>query len=211
MELILLKRRKPFVIGTLTLICLLAGFFILAEHIGMDKAATIISVVGAFITAVAFWIQYYHNGQVEEAKLVMELNQQFISNEKLSSVEHDLEQYNALDMQKDQSKEEIEKEKKEYEKFLCEKYRIDGPDRQNLVNYLVHLEGIASLVNTGVLRLETITDLMAYRYFIAVNNPIVKELELKPYAAFYQGIYMIYDSWAEIVGDAMPLKARCND
>ena len=122
-----------------------------------------------------------------------------------------MEQYNALDMQKDQSKEEIENAKKEYEKFFCEKYRIDGPDRQNLVNYLVHLEGIASLVNTGVLRLETITDLMAYRYFIAVNNPIVKELELKPYAAFYQGIYMIYDSWAEIVGDAMPLKARCND
>lgn len=206
-----MKRRKPFVIGILILTCLIAGFYILAECIGLDNAATIIGVVGAFITAVAFWIQYYHNGQVEEAKLIMELNQQFISNEKMSGVEHDLEQYNAIDMQEDPSSEETENEKQEYGKALREKYRIDGPDRQNLVNYLVHLEGIASLVNTGVLRLETITDLMAYRYFIAVNNPIVRELEIEPYAAFYQGIYKIYDSWARIVGDAMPLKPHSAD
>ena len=46
---------------------------------------------------------------------------------------------------------------------------------------------------------------MAYRYFIAVNNPVVQKLELKPYEAFYQGIYKVYDEWAEVVGDDMPL------
>lgn len=60
-------------------------------------------------------------------------------------------------------------------------FGIDKPDRQSLVNYLVHLEGVATLVNTGVLRLKTINDLMAYRYFIAVNNPVVQELELNNY------------------------------
>ena len=43
-------------------------------------------------------------------------------------------------------------------------YAMEKEDRQYLVNYLVHLEGIATLVNTGVLRLSTINDLMAYRY-----------------------------------------------
>ena len=57
------------------------------------------------------------------------------------------------------------------------KYDIKSKERQNLVNYLVHLEGIAALVKNKVLHIETIDDLMSYRYFIAMNNLVVQELE----------------------------------
>ena len=65
------------------------------------------------------------------------------------------------------------------------------------MNYLVHLEGIAALVNNGVIHLDTIDDLMSYRYFIAVNNPIVQRIELLEYPEYYKGCIGIYDAWAE--------------
>ena len=73
--------------------------------------------------------------------------------------------------------------------------------RQDLVNYLVHLEGVAALVNEGVLHLDVITDLMAYRYFIAVNNPVVQQKELLPYRDYYQGIFRLYDNWSKTLGE----------
>lgn len=67
------------------------------------------------------------------------------------------------------------------------------------MNYLVHLEGIATIVNNGVLHLDIIDDLMAYRYFIAVNNPDVQKLELVPYKNFYKGCFDIYDTWKTVL------------
>ena len=69
--------------------------------------------------------------------------------------------------------------------------------RQSVINYLVHLEGIAALVNEGVLHLNVITDLMAYRYFIAVNNPVVQEKELYPFQDYYRGCFRIYEKWSK--------------
>ena len=61
----------------------------------------------------------------------------------------------------------------------------------------MHLEGIAVLVKNGFLHIETIDDLMSYRYFIAMNNPIVQDLELCQYRDFYKGCYEIYDAWVK--------------
>lgn len=61
------------------------------------------------------------------------------------------------------------------------------------------------MVNTGVLRIETISDLMGYRFFIAVNNLVVQELELNPYRDFYKGIDQLFDLWSVKI-KPMPLK-----
>jgi hypothetical protein len=34
-------------------------------------------------------------------------------------------------------------------------------------------------------------------FFIAVNNPVVQELELLPYANFYQGCYKLSEMWTK--------------
>ena len=73
------------------------------------------------------------------------------------------------------------------------------------VNYLVHLEGMAALVNDGVLRLSAIDDLMAYRYFIAVNNPVVQKFELIPYQDYYQGLIKLFPKWAAKNKKRMPM------
>lgn len=125
---------------------------------------------------------------MNEGQFILELNNQFINNNNLTNIEHRLEQYYA----------QIKEGKEANEIKLELNLDIESNERQDLINYLVHLEGIASLILNGVLHLDTITDLVAYRYFIAVNNPEVQEIELKLYKDYYQGCYKIYDFWERI-------------
>lgn len=47
---------------------------------------------------------------------------------------------------------------------------------------------------------------MAYRYFIAVNNPIVQKYELIPYKDYYQGCFKLYEKWSKELGeDKVPM------
>jgi hypothetical protein len=47
------------------------------------------------------------------------------------------------------------------------------------------------------MHLGIIDDLFAYRFFIAVNNPVVQEYELIPYADFYKGCYELSEVWTK--------------
>lgn len=179
----------------------------------------------AIFTAVAFFLEYHQNNKLNEAQFVIDLNNQFLNEGKMASVEHDLEKYfNAASPSsssthsrssapppsypsstddgklagKEAGKEEAhETDKEAIAKELRTKYAMENKKHQDLVNYLVHLEGVAALVNNGVLRISAINDLMAYRFFIAVNNPVVQELELKPFKEYYKGIYKLYPEWAK--------------
>ena len=152
-----------------------------------ETVATIIAI----ISAVAFWVEYHENKLLNEAQFIMELNEQFIGDENMSGVEWELERY----FSKYRKEEITEEDCLEFEK----KYSLDNRDRQHLVNYLVHLEGIAALVKNKVLHIETIDDLMSYRYFIAMNNPVVQKLELLEYPEFYKGCFEIYEAWVDVL------------
>ena len=171
----------------------------------------------AIFTAVAFFLEYHQNNKLNEAQFVIDLNNQFLNEGKMASVEHDLEKYFNVASRspssttsspsstddgklagKEAGKEEAhETDKEAIAKELRNKYAMENKKHQHLVNYLVHLEGVAALVNNGVLRISAINDLMAYRFFIAVNNPVVQELELKPFKEYYKGIYKLYPEWAK--------------
>jgi len=148
-----------------------------------ETVATILAIVAA----VAFWLEYRENKLLNEAQFIMELNEQFLSDSNLSDVEWELEKYfNRY------RKNELTKE---YEEEFEKKFALENRERQHLVNYLVHLEGVAALVSNGVIHLDAIDDLMSYRYFVAVNNPIVQRLELLEYPEYYKGCIGIYDAW----------------
>lgn len=156
-----------------------------------ERLTETVATVIAIITIVAFWLEYNENKLLNEAQFITDLNEQFIGNEKMSDVEWDLEKFfNKYKANKLTDEDFVE---------LRKKYDIECKARQNLVNYLVHLEGIAALVKNRVLRIETIDDLMSYRYFIAMNNPVVQELELRQYPDFYKGCYFVYDDWVEVL------------
>ena len=191
------KRHTPIYLTLVSMIVFILAYFYL-RHFNPSDASEIVVTVLAIIAGVAFWLEYHHNGKVNEAQFIMDLNDQFITDDKMSKVEHELEKFYAK--VKDKKENEVDLRR------LRDLYSIDKDERQFLVNYLVHLEGIATLVNNGVLRISTITDLMAYRYFIAVNNPVVQELELIPYRDFYQGIFRVFGDWSKKVKDKMPME-----
>lgn len=177
------------------LMIVLSTLFLVGRYYIRDSVyIEIITTILAIIAAVCFFMELKSNERINEAQLIMELNDQFITNPQFTNVELELEKYfNA------------------YRKAGSPEERTNGipfgidldifdENRQSLVNYLVHLEGVAALVDEGVLHLNVITDLMAYRYFIAVNNPIVQEKELLPYRDYYQGIIRIYEKWNEALG-----------
>ena len=59
-----------------------------------------------------------------------------------------------------------------------------------------------------MLRISAVNDLMAYRFFIAVNNPVAQELELKPFKDYYKGIFKLYPVWEKKMSFLNLAKAR---
>lgn len=66
---------------------------------------------------------------------------------------------------------------------------------QKIVNYLVYLESFAPLVLHHHVSFKDIDDLFGYRFFIAVNNPVIQELELLDDHMYYRGCHKIYKRW----------------
>lgn len=190
-------RRSTYFLLMVLIVCL----YIVFQYIyGWKWLTETVATIIAIITAVAFWLEYHEGKLLNEAQFIMELNEQFISNEKLCDVEWDLERYFERYRRKTLTK--------EYCDEFRQKYDASKKNRQNLVNYLVHLEGVAALVDQGVIHLETISNLMSYRYFIAVNNPIVQEFELLEYPDYYRGCFSIYQKWVKALeksGMAIPM------
>ena len=114
---------------------------------------------------------------IEEATFILQYNQAFIQDPNMAEVEKLLEDQTYYN----KKNEEI----------------ITSENRQKFVNYLVYLEGLAPLILRGVLDLEHIDDLMAYRFYLAVNNKELQEKELKKFAEYYRGCFKLYKTWTE--------------
>lgn len=144
---------------------------------------TFISTVAGIIGVVMAFFELHGSRRLNEASYIKDLNQQFINNKEMVDVEHALETYNNKHLL-GETHDSLELD-----------IRVDGKDRQKLVNYLVYLEGISSIIEQGVLHIDEINSLFGYRYFLAVNNPVVQNIELYPFANYYQGIFNVYDKW----------------
>ena len=181
------NRRTLKVVTTTTIVILiyLIGQVFFHQEWMTESIATIIAI----ITVLTFWLEYHDNKLLNEAQFIIELNNQLLSDENLSSVEWELIKYYA----KFRNNTLTDEDNNEF----IEQFDIEKKDRQLLINYLVHLEGIATMVSSGVLHLDIIDDLMSYRYFIAVNNPIIQKLELLPYSDYYKGCISIYEEWVK--------------
>lgn len=176
----------------LIMVLLSIVYFVGHNFLKLEWFTEFFATVGVIITAVAFWLEYHENKVLNEAQFAIDLNEQFIGNEKMSNVEWELEKFYTKYKNNELTDRDIED--------FRDNFKIENKERQDLVNYLVHLEGIAALVKTKVLHIDVIDDLMSYRYFIAMNNPVVQELELMPYADFYKGCFEIYNDWVKELG-----------
>jgi len=139
------------------------------------------ATVGAISAGFVVWqlksgdMHEKHLADVEEASFIQDFNRSFIENKALTEIERYLEcrltgaRYGEF-------------------KNLAE-------HRQDMVNYLVYLEGLASCIHSNVLSFERIDDLLAYRFFLAMNHIDPQTIDLLPYASYYRGCFRLYDEW----------------
>lgn len=181
--------------------------FIIPEEIITKRLTTVIAI----ISAVAFWLQFKRAERLNESNFIMNLNNQFIGNEDMTMIEHELElyynQYEVLFGNEDAiSYDNVSKV------YLGINLSRTSEDCQKMINYLVYLEALASMIESHVLHISVIDDLFSYRFFLAVNNPVIQENELFPYADFYQGVYKLSERWIkdhEKRGISIPMRAFC--
>ena len=150
-----------------------------------DGCDPIIGMLEGIIGAIATGLVLYqlkasektemHQNDIEEASFMLKYNQTFIQDANMVEVERLLEDQAYYD----EDKREI----------------ISPANRQKFINYLVYLESMAPLILRGVLSLEHIDNLMAYRYFLAVDNVELQNKELKPFAEYYRGCFKLYRVW----------------
>ena len=126
---------------------------------------------------------------IQQAFFIKEYNQMFIENRSMTNVEGTLEEYYVTFLRNGDMKAAGEK--------LREKMGVPGSEsRQEYVNYLVYLEGLAAVIYNYSMEMQNIDSLFGYRFFVAANNPVVQELELVPYSIHYQGIYWLHKQWS---------------
>ena len=133
-----------------------------------EMVTTITAIIGVF----AIWLQLKKERELNEAQFIMDYNSSFISNSELVEIESELEKYRKIN-----------------------ELRIDESNRQAFINYLVYNEALAALVFRNVLTLDVIDDLFSYRFFLAMNNPILQKEEIIPEAEYYKGSIKLYEKW----------------
>ncbi len=154
----------------------------------------------AVISAITFWLNFKRTERLNESNYALNLNNQFIGNKDMTRIEHELElyynQYNEL--LQGLHRQGLQMNVAEVSSIrLGLNLSRTSDDCQKLINYLVYLESMAIMVESGILHIRDIDDLFSYRFFLAVNNPIVQEQELLPYSDFYRGIYALSRRWIE--------------
>ena len=190
------SRRRSIIIKTINIfvgVTLLTNalYWLMARRTGQLYASGWISdvgsigeVVAAVIAAIMIILQLEQEKDIEkeenrihEAEFILKYNQIFMENTSLQDVEGKLGDHY---MGREKLTEETVNE-----------------NLQGFVNYLVYLEGLAPLILNKVIDLSHIDDLFAYRYFIAMNNPIIQEISLKSFPEYYRGCYKIYRIWRD--------------
>ena len=166
-------------------------YLLLRSVFNIDGIAEIFATIIAIITLVAFWLEYNDNKILNESQFIISLNDQFVSDERMYTIEWELEKFFYKYKKRELTKEYMDSFRKQFD--------IENERRQYLVNYLVHMESLAALVNNGTLKIDKIANLMSYRYFIVMNNPVVQEIELKQYSDYYTGCFNIYENWVKVL------------
>lgn len=140
----------------------------------IESFVSIVTVYTAIIGAVALFYQFKRDKDLNEASFLVSYSEQFYAVYELENIMNELEKCR-----------------------VNPEYKIDIEQHYTkIVGYLEWLETLSSLINSEVLQIERIDNVMSYRYFLIVNNKQIQDCELIPNRDFYRGIFEIYPLWS---------------
>ena len=160
------KNRIITYISIFLIIVALIGSLFFDSDTG-SRIATIITTITAIIGAIALFIQFQRDKDLNQATFLIEYSKQFYDTYNCADILNELETY---------------RKTPNYEIDVKKYYK-------EIVGYLEWLESLASLVNNGTLSIDKIDNVLSYRFFIIVNNKQIQAYEIIPCKDFYRGIY----------------------
>lgn len=139
----------------------------------------VIGTIGLIASVLIVIYQLSCDNDITMGTFILELNNSFIGNERILAIYHRLKSF-----------EDMTDEEKEH----C----ITEEDRPNLDEYLVFFETISVLRKKGIIEMSTLDEMFGYRFFIAMNNPLVQKIELEA-TGFenYVALIELYKEWRQ--------------
>ena len=161
-------------LSVLLIVMAVTSSMLLEENLA-DRVINIITTCTAIIGAVALFYQFKRDKNLNEASFLIEYSHQFYATYDCAELMNELEKCR-----------------------VDPSYSLDVKKYyKSIVGYLEWLETLASLVNSGLLQLYKIDNVMSYRFFLIVNNKQVQDGELIINREFYRSIYELYPKWAK--------------
>ena len=140
------------------------------ETQNISELSQIVGVFISFIGLYGIWYQLKKQKETILSQFIVDLNNSFIENEGLKKVYHKLRN-------------------PEVHGYLS----VD--DRDFIVDYLTFFETLCILHDKKTLDMSTINEMFAFRFFKAVNNDLIQEIELEENGIFYTSLYKLYAEW----------------
>ena len=169
--------KKREVVITYSLMALLCVAIVIGSFFGDigEIISTIITSITAIISAIAVYVQMRKDAKITQAEFLLEFSKVFYSYEGAQQLEDKIDRC--------------------AEKGVLYEYTTD--DYELLNDYLLWVEGLASMVVNKTFSIKLINNLYNYRFFMVVNNPSIQSHELGRFAEYYKDIFILHKKWTE--------------
>lgn len=145
---------------------------ILVVVIADEIYITIISTISTLIGIAGLLISFKLERNISEASFIFELYKTFRENGNIKNISDKLDAY-----------------------YIGKEVTIDENDRSGIVDYLTFFEMLGSMEQRGAVSVASIDPLFGYDFFVAVNNPLIKEIEFEKYKEYYVQTYALLKKW----------------
>ena len=139
--------------------------------------ATITTTITAVIGAVALFIQFKKDKEINKASFLLEVSKQFQETYGCGKI------FELIELSVVDSSIDLDKELSKISHMM------------DIENYLSWCMTLASLIGTNTITISDIDTFFAYRFFAIVNNKTVQDIELLKYHEDYPEVLMLYKEW----------------
>lgn len=143
-----------------------------------DTFVSLITIITAVVGAFGIWLELNKEQEINQASFILSINSDFYALGGKGTM------YTA-----------------ELEKMLDEdfsgtkKLELTTEHQVMVVQYLVWVKTLSSLINRRMIKISAIDDLFSYKFFVAINNKQIQQMELIPYKSAYRGIFKAHKLW----------------
>ena len=138
--------------------------------------SSVVTTITAIIGAVALYIQFKKDKEIDQASFMIEFHESFYS------IDGNSEILNILDEQANGNFKDDLTDKKYY---------------KSVMGYLGWIRTLCSLIENDVLEIKKVDEIFSYKFFALTNNKQVQDVELVTNSKYYEIVYRVHQKWSD--------------